>query len=120
VFGTVTSSNGPGDATSATTTITIDRTTPTLNSVAAPANGNYYPAQNLNFTAAFSEAVVVSGTPRLTLTIGSTTRPLFRRGTYAPSLPCTISSNPAFRSSISWAITISVTTGTSRRNSRSR
>jgi hypothetical protein len=74
VFGTVTSSNGPGDATSATTTITIDRTSPTLNSVAAPANGNYYPTQNLNFTAAFSEAVVVSGTPRLTLTIGSTTR----------------------------------------------
>jgi hypothetical protein len=74
VFGTVTSSNGPGDATSATTTITIDRTAPTLNSVAAPANANYYPTQNLNFTAAFSEAVVVSGTPRLTLTVGSTTR----------------------------------------------
>ena len=43
VFGTVTNTNGPGDATNATTNITIDRTAPSLSSVTGPADGNYYP-----------------------------------------------------------------------------
>jgi hypothetical protein len=50
-----------------------DTTSPVVSTVSAPANGTYNEAQNLNFTLNFSEAVNVSGTPRLTLTIGSST-----------------------------------------------
>jgi hypothetical protein len=65
---------GPPSATNATTTITIDRTTPTITSVTGPSNATYIPGQSLNFTVNFSETVVVTNTPRLVLTIGSTTK----------------------------------------------
>jgi mucin-19 len=54
---------------------TIDLTAPTISStLTGPANATYIPTQSLTFTAPFSETVTVTGTPRLALTIGSTTR----------------------------------------------
>jgi hypothetical protein len=74
VFGTVTSTNGPASNSSASNTVVIDRTAPTISSVTGPANATYRPTQALSFTANFSETVTVTGTPRLALTIGSTAR----------------------------------------------
>ena len=42
--------------------------------VAGPANGNYVLGQALTFTATFSTAITVTGTPRLDLLIGANTR----------------------------------------------
>jgi hypothetical protein len=54
---------------------TVDLTAPTISStLTGPANATYIPTQSLTFTAPFSETVTVAGTPRLALTIGSTTR----------------------------------------------
>ncbi len=47
---------------------------PTVSSVSVPANSTYKTGDNLDFTANFSAAVTVSGTPRIPLTIGATTR----------------------------------------------
>ena len=67
--------NGPAANTLTTTPITIDRTAPTISAaLTGPSNATYIPGQSLTFTAPFSETVTVTGTPRLTLTIGSTTR----------------------------------------------
>jgi hypothetical protein len=57
-----------------TSGVLVDGVAPTITSVAGPAAGTYIVGQNLDFTVVFSEAVVVTGTPRLVLTIGSTTR----------------------------------------------
>jgi hypothetical protein len=64
---------GPSTVASANT-IVIDRTAPTISSVTAPANQTYVPGNSISFTLNMSETVTVSGTPRLPLTIGSTTR----------------------------------------------
>lgn len=66
---------GPGSNSPATNTIVIDRTAPTISSVATT-NGNYQATSNanMNFSVVFSESVTVSGSPRLPLTIGSTSR----------------------------------------------
>jgi hypothetical protein len=66
-------------STSSATTITIDRTSPTISSVTAPSNGTYSPTglpsgSALNFSVVMSESVTVTGSPRLTLTVGSVTR----------------------------------------------
>jgi hypothetical protein len=74
VFGTTTSTNGPGSNSLTTAPLTIDRTAPTISSVSAPANQLYTPGNSISFTLNSSETVTVSGTPRLSLTIGSTTR----------------------------------------------
>ena len=74
VFGTVTSSNGPAANSLTTTPIRIDRTAPTISSVAAPSNSTYSNNQTPTFTMVFSESVTVTGTPRLTLTVGSVTK----------------------------------------------
>jgi hypothetical protein len=67
--------NGPTANTLTTTPITIDRTAPTISAaLTGPSNATYIPGQSLTFTAPFSETVTVTGTPRLALTIGSTTR----------------------------------------------
>ncbi|WP_461076647.1 Ig-like domain-containing protein [Spirosoma flavus] len=60
----------------ASTSLTInqDATAPVINSVSVPANGFYRAGQNLNFLVRFSETVLVTGTPQLLLTIGSTAR----------------------------------------------
>jgi hypothetical protein len=57
-----------------TSGVLVDGVAPTITSVTGPAAGTYIVGQNLDFTVVFSEAVVVTGTPRLQLTIGSTTR----------------------------------------------
>ncbi|MDR3659391.1 MAG: hypothetical protein P4L86_03080, partial [Mycobacterium sp.] len=53
---------------------TIQHTPPAVTSVTVPANATYVAGQNLNFTTTFSEAVTVTGTPRieLNLTTGGT------------------------------------------------
>jgi hypothetical protein len=62
----------PASITSAAT-VTIDQSAPTISTVTAPANKTYIPSETPTFTVAFSESVTVTGTPRLTLTVGSTT-----------------------------------------------
>ena len=63
----------PGANTNAATVV-IDQTAPTISSVTAPANKTYIPSETPTFTVAFSESVTVTGTPRLTLTVGSATK----------------------------------------------
>jgi hypothetical protein len=57
----------------AAATVTIDQTAPTIGTVTGPANVTYIPLGTPTFLVAFSESVTVTGTPRLTLTVGSTT-----------------------------------------------
>jgi hypothetical protein len=82
-------SSGPPTVSSANT-IVIDRTAPTISSVTAPANSTYIPGNTPTFTVAFSESVTVTGTPRLTLTVGSTTE-------YANFVSLTDSRTASFR-----------------------
>ncbi|AWC68649.1 hypothetical protein CA606_20145 [Caulobacter vibrioides] len=51
-----------------------DSAGPRVTGVVVPANGAYRAGQTLSFTVSFHEAVTVTGTPQLALTIGSTTR----------------------------------------------
>lgn len=67
----ITDAVGNGSSSSANT-VTKDTVAPTLDSVAAPADGNYSLSSNMDFTATFSEPVTVTGT-RLNLTVGSST-----------------------------------------------
>jgi hypothetical protein len=56
--------------------VTIDPTAPAVSSVGVPANGSYKAGTTLSFTVNTSESVIVDtsgGTPRLALTIGSST-----------------------------------------------
>ncbi len=48
---------------------TIEHTPPAVTSVGVPANATYIAGQNLDFTAHFSEAVTVTGTPEIALTL---------------------------------------------------
>ncbi len=57
-----------------TSGIVVDSIGPTVSSITAPANATYKTNQNLNFIVDFSENVIVTGTPRLVLNIGGTTR----------------------------------------------
>ncbi|MBY0518778.1 MAG: hypothetical protein K2P81_17840 [Bacteriovoracaceae bacterium] len=56
-----------------TTGVLVNATTPSISSVTSPANGTYLNAQTMDFVLNYSEAVTVTGTPRLTLTVGSST-----------------------------------------------
>jgi hypothetical protein len=85
-----TSSQTAPTSNTAAATVTIDQTAPTISSVTAPANATYKPAETPTFTVAFSESVTVTGTPRLTLTVGSTTE-------YANFLSLTDSRTALFR-----------------------
>ncbi len=82
---------GPGINSPASTTIVIDRTAPTISSVTT-SNGNFSSAlnPNLNLVVNFSESVTVSGTPRIPLTIGTSTE-------YATFLSMTDSRTATFR-----------------------
>ena len=57
-----------------TSMILVNATIPTITSVTPPANATYLLAQNINFIVNFSEAVTVTGSPSLSLTVGSTSR----------------------------------------------
>ncbi len=75
---------------------TIEHTPPAVTSVTVPADSTYIAGQNLDFTATFSEAVTVTGTPRIAVTLdtggtvyadyvaGSGTNTLIFRDTVAP------------------------------------
>jgi hypothetical protein len=52
----------------------VEGTVPTISSVAGPSAATYYENQTLDFVATFSEAVNVTGSPRITLTIGAATK----------------------------------------------
>ncbi|MDD2180729.1 DUF4347 domain-containing protein [Acidovorax sp. D2M1] len=68
---------GNASSASAALTFTLDTTAPAVTSVAVPADGTYYRGAALDFTANFSEAVVVDttgGSPRIALVVGATTR----------------------------------------------
>ncbi len=57
-----------------TITITVNSSTPQapqISSITPPSNGTYKTGNTLDFTVTFNEAVTVTGTPRLPLTIGS-------------------------------------------------
>ncbi|WP_460676511.1 LamG-like jellyroll fold domain-containing protein [Hymenobacter coalescens] len=53
---------------------TLDRTGPAVTSVGVPPSGTYKAGDVLSFTVNFNEAVVVTGTPQLSLVVGATTR----------------------------------------------
>lgn len=56
-------------------TITVvDDVAALVTSVSVPANATYTLAENLDFTVNFDENITVSGTPRLSLTVGGSTR----------------------------------------------
>jgi hypothetical protein len=74
VYGTVTSTNGPAANAQTTTPVRIDRTAPTISSVSAPVSNTYRPSETPTFTVNFSESVTVTGTPRLTLNVGASTK----------------------------------------------
>jgi hypothetical protein len=62
----------------------VDSAAPSITDVTAPPNGTYGSGQNLDFVATMSEATTVditNGTPRIALTIGSTTQ----YATYVPA-----------------------------------
>ncbi|CAN2191079.1 Fibronectin type III [Candidatus Nanopelagicaceae bacterium] len=80
----------------AASTVVIDQTAPTISLVSAPSNSTYFPGNALNFTVNFSESVTVSGTPRLTLTVGSLTK-------YATFVSLTDSKTATFRYTVATA-----------------
>ncbi|XEG75678.1 DUF4347 domain-containing protein [Pseudomonas sp. abacavir_1] len=53
--------------------VLVDTSAPVVTGVGVPANGHYNAGDVLNFTVNASEAVFVNGSPRLALTIGSST-----------------------------------------------
>ena len=103
------STAGPTSATSATKTIVIDRTVPTISSVTAPNNAIYKPADTPTFTVAFSESVTVTGTPRLSLTVGAFTK-------YANYVSQTDSRTALFRYTVASSVTEFDTDGISISN----
>ncbi|QHS59819.1 Ig-like domain-containing protein [Chitinophaga agri] len=70
--GTVVNIGGNPNTASNTINRTFDNIAPTVTSVDVPANGYYNAGKNLDFTVNFSEDVVVTGTPRIVLVVGST------------------------------------------------
>jgi hypothetical protein len=75
---TAKASDAAGNVSSASSglAVTIDPTAPAVSSVGVPANGSYKAGTTLSFTVNTSESVIVDtsgGTPRLALTIGSST-----------------------------------------------
>ncbi len=66
------SQTGPATNTNSSS-VTIDQTAPTISSVSAT-NGSYAPGSAINLVTSFSESITVTGTPRIPITIGSTTR----------------------------------------------
>ncbi len=55
-------------------TAQLDITVPAIVNVAAPANDTYIVSEQLNFIVEFDENVIITGTPRIPLTVGATTR----------------------------------------------
>lgn len=70
--------------------ILVDSDPPTVLSVSPPANGTYVGSQNLNFTVTFSEPVVITGSPRIAISVGAATL-------YATATTTALSSTHNFR-----------------------
>jgi hypothetical protein len=73
----VTNSVGTQSVTPFDSAMRVDATAPSITDVTSPADATYGSGQNLDFVATMSEATTVditSGTPRIPLTIGSTTQ----------------------------------------------
>ena len=60
---------GGGSSLAGQKAIVVDGVAPTVASVSVPANATYGVGQSLNFTVNFSEAVTVTGTPSIALTL---------------------------------------------------
>ncbi|MDO8966650.1 Ig-like domain-containing protein, partial [Algoriphagus sp.] len=74
---TATDNAGNKTTTADTTNATLENDPTTVSSVGVPANGVYIAGQNLDFTVNTSQNITVNsggGTPRIALTVGSTTR----------------------------------------------
>jgi hypothetical protein len=56
------------------TGVKVDAVIPTISSVTAPADATYLVTNNMDFTVNFSEAVTITGSPRITLDIGGQTK----------------------------------------------
>lgn len=56
------------------TTVLVDTTAPTITSITPPSAGTYTPSIPANFVVNFSEAVTLTGSPRITLNVGGETR----------------------------------------------
>lgn len=71
-----------------TASVLVDGKTPAVTSVSVPADGTYSAAQNLDFSVTFDEAVVVTGTPYLgvTLDTGGTVQAQYVSGTGTDTL----------------------------------
>jgi hypothetical protein len=76
-----------------TSSVLVDSQGPQITLVSAPLDATYVSGQNLNFAVDYNEAVTVTGTPRLTLNVGGTTR-------YANYLSGSGTSTLIFRSSV--------------------
>ena len=63
-----------GDTGQFTGTLNVDGTGATVSSVSVPAAGTYTPGDSLSFTVNWNEAVDVTGTPALNLTVGGSAR----------------------------------------------
>lgn len=59
---------------SATPAVLVDGVRPTVTLATASANKTYLVGENIDFTFTYSENVNITGSPRLTLTVGATTR----------------------------------------------
>jgi hypothetical protein len=94
---TITNTGGSALATSSPTAVVIEQF-PTINTVTAPNNGTYKPTDTPTFTITFSESVTVTGTPRLSLVVGSFTQ-------YANYISQSDSRTALFRYTVSSSIT---------------
>lgn len=87
------SQTGPSSETTAANVL-IDQSAPTISSVSAPTGSTYSNNQTPTFTMVFSESVTVTGSPRLTLTVGTVTK-------YATFVSLTDSKTATFRYTVS-------------------
>jgi len=76
------------------TGVQVNSSNPTVTAITAPLNNNYLTASDLDFTISFSSIINVTNTPRLALTIGSSTL-------YANYLSGTGTSDLVFRYTVS-------------------
>ncbi|OCR01812.1 hypothetical protein BCD67_04770 [Oscillatoriales cyanobacterium USR001] len=68
-----------------TTSVLVDGVVPTITTVAGPAAGTYVAGTNLDFVATFSEAVTISGTANIPITLNTATVNAVLNGTGASS-----------------------------------
>jgi hypothetical protein len=94
---TVSNTGGSIAQTSLPTSAVIEQF-PTISTVTAPNNGTYKPTDTPTFTVTFSESVTVTGTPRISLVVGSFTQ-------YANYISQSDSRTALFRYTVSSAIT---------------